>query len=135
MNRSHLKIWAIATVTLGITTVIIRAVWQIVVIPTTGTMLIFLPIIVAMLGIGSLFAYLILKPEKMRSLPFIIGVSVVLTAGLIAGIFHYANFIGSPRAEHFLSKIISSMILFGCVNGFAIVLAVIWSPRKAKENG
>lgn len=135
MNRSHLKIWAIATMLIGITTVIIRAIWQIVVIPTTGTMLIFLPIIVAMLGLGSLFAYLILNPDKMKNLPFIIGVSVVLIAGLIAGTFHYANFIDSPNAEHPLSKAIASLILFGCVNGFAIVMAIMWSNRKVKENG
>lgn len=135
MKRTHLKIWAIATMLIGVTTVVIRAIWQIVVIPTSGTMLIFLPIIVAMLLLGALFTYLVLKPEKMRSLPFTIGVSALLIAGLAAGIFHYANFIGSENARHWLSKVIATLILFGCINGFSIVLAIIWSRRKARENG
>jgi len=76
MNYSRLKIWFIVTFTLVVIAVVIRAIWQIVVIPTPGTMLIFIPLILALLGMNALFAYLAVNPQKLRSLPFLIGVTV-----------------------------------------------------------
>ena len=49
MKTSYLKIWIILSVILAVTAVIIRSIWQIVVIPTSGTMLIFIPLILALL--------------------------------------------------------------------------------------
>jgi len=131
MNYSCLKIWFIVTFTLTIIAVVIRAIWQIVVIPTPGTMLIFIPLIVALLGMDALLAYLAINPQKLKSLPFWIGIMTALTAGLLAGVIHYVRFIGSPEAEPILSKIIGSFVILSSISGYFLVLWIIWSFRKA----
>jgi hypothetical protein len=135
MNRSHLKIWLIITFTLAVIAIVIRSVWQIVVIPTGGTMLIFIPLIVALLGMDALFAYLVIKPEKLKSLPFSIGFTAALTAGLLAGVTHFVHFIISPLAEHFLCKVIGGLVLLSSVSGYCIIIYLVWSSRKVREDG
>ena len=66
MNKLNLRVWFIVSFTFAVIAVTIRAIWQIVVIPTSGTMLIFIPLIAAMLGMNALFAYLVINPEKFR---------------------------------------------------------------------
>jgi len=132
MNYSRLKIWFIVTFTLVVIAIVIRAIWQIVVIPTPGTMLIFIPLILALLGMNALFAYLAVNPQKLRSLPFLIGVTVALTAGLLAGVTHFVRFIISPEAELILTKIISSCVVLASISAYLMVLWLIWSFRKAE---
>lgn len=134
MNYSRLRIWFIVTFTLVIIAVVIRAIWQIVVIPTSGTMLIFIPLILALLGINALFAYLVVNPQKFRSRPFLIGITVALTAGLLAGVTHFVRFIISPEAEPVLSKIIGFCVVLSCVSAYLLVLRIIWSLR-VKSSG
>lgn len=134
MNYSRLKIWFIVTFTLVVIAVVIRSIWQIVVIPTPGTMLIFIPLILALLGIDALFAYLAINPQKFKSLPFLIGITVALTAGLLAGITHFVRFIISPEAEPVLSKVIGNCVVLSCISAYLLVLRLIWSLRK-KSSG
>ncbi len=134
MNYSRLRIWFIVTFTLAVLAIVIRAVWQIIVIPTTGTMLIFIPLIVAILGMNALFAYLVVNPRKLRGLPFLIGVTAALTAGLLAGVSHFVRFIISPLAEPALCKMISSFVLLSSVSAYLLILWIIWSLRKAEKN-
>lgn len=131
MNYSRLKIWFIVTFSLVVIAVVIRSIWQIVVIPTPGTMLIFIPLILALLGIDALFAYLAINPHKFKSLPFLIGITVALTAGLLAGVTHFVRFIISPEAEPILSKIIGSCVVLSCISAYLLVIWLIWSLRKA----
>lgn len=131
MNYSRLKIWFIVTFSLVVIAVVIRSIWQIVVIPTPGTMLIFIPLILALLGIDALFAYLAINPQKFKSLPSLIGITVALTAGLLAGVTHFVRFIISPEAEPILSKIIGSCVVLSCISAYLLVIWLIWSLRKA----
>lgn len=131
MNYSRLKIWFIVTFTFAVVAVVIRAIWHIVVIPTPGTMLIFIPLILALLGVDALFAYLVVNPQKFKSLPFSIGITAALTAGLLAGVSHFVRFITSPQAEPVLSKIIGGFVIISCLSGYLLVLWLIWSLRKA----
>ena len=119
------------TFTFAVIAIVIRAIWQIVVIPTPATMLIFVPLIVAILGMNALFAYLIVNPRKLKNLPFLIGVTVALTAGLLASVTHYVRFIISPEAEPALSKIVSSMVVLSSISIYLLILRLIWSFRKA----
>jgi len=131
MNYSRLKIWFIVSFTFAVIAIVIRAIWQIVVIPTPGTMLIFIPLILALLGMNALFAYLVVNPQKLRSLSFSIGVTVALTAGLLAGVTHFVRFIISPEAEPALSKIIGVFVILSSLSAYLIVLGLIWSFRRA----
>jgi len=133
MDYSRLRIWFIVTFTLAVLAIVIRAIWQIVVIPTPGTMLIFVPLIVAILGMNALFAYLVINPQKLRSLPFLIGVTVALTAGLLAGVSHFVRFIISPQAEPVLCKIIGSFVVLSSVSAYLLILRIIWSLRKVEK--
>jgi len=135
MKYSHLKLWFILTFTFAVVAVVIRAIWQIVVIPTSGTMLIFIPLIIALLGMDALFAYLVIKPEKLRSLPFKIGITVALSAGLLAGMTHFVRFIMSSQADPFLSKVIGSLVVLSSISAYLIILYIIWSLRKKGDDG
>ena len=131
MNYSRLKIWFIVSFTFAVIGMVTRTIWQIVVIPTPGTMLIFIPLLLAILGMNALFAYLVVNPQKLRSKPFLIWITVALTAGLLAGVTHFARFILSPEAEPVLSKIISSSVVLSSISIYLLVLWIIWSFRKA----
>ena len=135
MNYTRLKIWFIATFTLAVIVVVIRSIWQIVVIPTPKTMLLFIPLIVALLGSNAFIAYLIIKPEKLKRLPSLVGTTVVLTAGLFAGITHFVRFIISPFADPFLSKVIAVFIVLASVSAYSMILWLIWSSRKNRGTG
>lgn len=135
MNYSLIKWWFITAFTFAVVAVVIRAIWQIVVIPTSGTMLIFIPLIIALLGINALFAYLVIKPEKLRSLPFKIGITVALSAGLLAGMTHFVRFIISHQADPFLSKVIGSLVVLSSVSVYLLILYIIWSLRKKGDDG
>jgi hypothetical protein len=135
MNYTRLKIWFIVTFTLAVIAIVIRAIWQIVVIPTPGTMLIFIPLILALLGMDALFAYLTMKPEKLRSRPFAAGVTIALTAGLLAGVTHFVRFIISPLADPLLCKVIGALVLSSSVSAYFILIYIIWSLRRVRQNG
>jgi hypothetical protein len=133
MNYARMKIWLIATFTMAVAAIVIRSIWQIVVIPTSGTMLIFIPLIIAMLVIDAFFIYLVVNPHKFKSVPFLTGVTVALTAGLIAGVAHFVRFIISPEAEHALCKVIGFLVVLSSVSAYLIILYIIWSFRKASR--
>jgi len=135
MNHSHLKTWFIITFSLAALAIIIRSIWQIVVIPKPGTMLIFIPLIVGMLGADILFAYLVIKPDKFRSVPFLTGITVALTAGLIAGVTHFVRFIISPVADPFWSKVVGWLVLSSSVSAYFLLLNFIWSLRNKRIHG
>ncbi len=130
MNYSRLKSWFIVTFTLAVIAIVIRAIWQIVVIPTPGTMLIFIPLILALIGANALFAYLVIKPEKLKSRWFATGMTVVLTAGLLAGVTHFVRFIISPLADPFLCKVIGAFVLSSSVSAYFLLIYIIWSLRR-----
>jgi len=135
MNYTRLRIWFIITFTLAVIAIVIRAIWQIVVIPTPSTMLIFIPLIAALIGMNTLFAYFVIYPEKLRSMPFITGVTFALTAGLVAGVTHFIRFIISPEADPFWSKVIGWLIVLSSISAYLLILNIIWSFRKKKSHG
>ena len=135
MNYSRYKIWFIISFSMAVIAIVIRAIWQIVVIPTSGTMLIFIPLIIALLGIDALIAYIILNPRKLKTLPFQVGITVALSAGLLAGVTHFVRFIISPQAEHALCKVIGFFVVLSSVGAYALIVNIIWSLRKVRSHG
>ena len=134
MNNKYFKIWIIATLTLAVICTLIRSFWQIAVIPTSGTMIIFIPLIVALVGANALFIYIAVKPERLRNLFSLIVITVALTGGLVAGVSHFVNFIISEHAEPSLSKVIGACVLSSSVSAYFLVLYYLWSRRKTKES-
>jgi hypothetical protein len=135
MNHSHRKVWFIITLSLAVIAIVIRSIWQIVVIPTGGTMLIFIPLMLALIGAVFLFAYLVTHPEKFKTLPFLTGITVILTGGLIAGVTHFVRFIISPEAEHFLCKIIGWLVVSSSVSAYFLIINILWSMREKRTHG
>ncbi len=136
MNYSYLKIGIITSFTLAIIAVVIRAVWQIILIPTSGTMIIFIPVIFALLGTNVLVVYLTIKPnlQKLKCLPVVIGITAVVTAGFAAGISHFINFIPSPEAAQLPSKIIATIIMLSSFIAYLLLLWFIWSSWKTRKS-
>jgi hypothetical protein len=134
MNSSSWKPWLIATFSIAVIGIVIRAIWQIAVIPTAGTMIIFIPLILAMVGADLLLVYVVLKPERLTNLFSLILISVALTAGLIAGVTHFVNFIISPLADPFWSKVVSSCILASSLSAYFLILWFFWSLRQKRQS-
>ena len=126
-----LKIWFVVTITIVVTGIVIRSVWQIVVIPTAGTFRIFIPLILALLGLNAVIIYLTIKPQKLKSLPIVIGIIIVATAGLMAGVTHFVHFIVSPEAAPVLSKIIAASVILPSLSAYLLLLYFIWFLRKS----
>ncbi len=135
MNSPRFRAWCTITFTGAVIAIVIRAIWQIVVIPTPKTMLIFIPLIVALIGVDALVAYLVARPEKIKSLAFSIGFTVVLSAGLVAGVTHFYRFIISTQADPFFSKVIGWLVVTSSVSAYFILLYVVWSSKKARISG
>ncbi len=126
-----LKIWFVVTITLAVTGIVIRSIWQIAVIPTAGTFRIFIPLIVALLCLNAVIIYLTIKPQKLKSLPIVIGIIIAATAGLFAGVVHFVHFIVSPEAAPVLSKIVSTFVLLPSLSAYLLLLYFFWSLRKS----
>src|SRR4030042_5362731 len=131
MNYPPIKTWIMVTITLTVVGIVIRAIWQIVVIPTGGTMLIFIPLILAMLLTEALGISLVSRPSRLRSLPFTTWLTLALTAGMLAGVTHFVRFIISDNADHFWSKVISVLVLASSISAYSLVLYVMWSRRRS----
>lgn len=133
MNNSLWKPWLITTFTIAVAGIVMRSIWQIVVIPTADSMIIFIPLIIALIGANALLAYVVIKPERLTSVFSLTVIALVLTAGLIAGIVHFINFILSPLADPFWSKVISSCILGSSLSAYFLILWFFWSLRQKRE--
>ncbi len=131
MNYSYLKAGIILSFTLAFVAVIIRSIWQIVVIPTAGTMTIFIPLIFTLVGANILVVYLTINPglQKLKKPAVVTGITLILTAGLVAGVTHYVHFIPSPEAAPLLSKIIGTFIVLASLIAYLLLLWLIWSFR------
>jgi len=134
MNYKHFKIWTIATLTLAVICTLIRSFWQIAVIPTADMMVIFVPVIVGLIFGTALFIYIAVQPQRIRSLFFLILISVAVTGGLVAGLIHFVNFITSSEGEPVLSKVISSCFLIAGLSAYSLILCFLWSLRKTRES-
>ena len=134
MNNITLKIWLIITFTVAVLGIVIRSIWQIVVIPTSGTMIIFIPLIIALVGANALLAYIALEPPRIRNIFSLTVITTALTGGLVAGVAHFYNFIISPLAEPFWSKVIGACVLSSSVSAYFLIICFLWSLRKTKES-
>jgi hypothetical protein len=136
MNYSYLKVGIILSFTLAVIAVVIRSIWQIVVIPTSGTVIIFIPLIFTLLGANALVTYLTIRPsrQKLEHLWVVIGLTAVFTAGVVAGVSHFVHFIFSPEADPLLSKIIGFFVLSSSLTAYLLFIWFIWSFRRNRES-
>ena len=134
MQSLYLKIWASITITVAIAAVVIRSIWQIADIPTSGTLLIFIPLIIAMLGANILFISIFINPQRVRRLYFLIVITLAIAGGLTAGVTHFINFIISPLAEPLWSKVIATCLITSGFSLSILVLWMLWAYRKKREH-
>jgi hypothetical protein len=133
MNNAIWKPWIIGTLTIAVAGIVIRSIWQIVVITTPGTMLIFIPLILALVGANALLIYIVARPERLTNLFSLTIITLVLTGGLIAGVTHFVNFIISDLAHHFWSKVISACVLSSSVSAYFLIIWFLWSLRIKRQ--
>jgi hypothetical protein len=96
-------------------------------------MLIFIPLILALIGANALLIYIVAKPERLTNLFSLTVITLVLTGGLIAGVTHYYNFIVSPLADPFWCKVISACVLTSSVSAYFLIIWSLWSLRKKRQ--
>lgn len=133
MSRLSLRLWLVVSITLALGAVIVRLAWEATYTTAAGSMVIIALLMLAILGIYTLFLYLVIKAsrEKVASLPVRVSFTVIITAGLTSGIIHYFRFIPSPEAFFPLSVVIATMLLVAGVIAYLLALGLIWSIWKA----
>jgi hypothetical protein len=89
----------------------------------------FILLILATLGIWGLAIYLIIKPgfKMLQSLLFKGSVTMIVTAGIIAGFIHYIRFIPSPEAASALSKVIATLLAIAGMSAWLQLIWVVWA--------
>jgi hypothetical protein len=97
-------------------------------------MLIFIPLILALVGANVLLIYIVAKPERLTNLFSLTVITLVLTGGLIAGVSHFYNFIVSPLADPFWSKVISACVLSSSVSAYFFIICSLWSLRIKRQH-
>ena len=134
MKHLPLRIWLMVTLTLALAPVIIRFVWEITINSSVASLVILIPVILTIVGIYALALYLLIAPskKKLRSLPVLIGVIVVFTAGLIGSIIHYIRFVPPPEAAAPLSVVMATLLIAAAISGYILILWVIWSFWKGR---
>ncbi len=122
------------SITLALSAVIVRLVWELTTATAVGTWVIIILLILVTLGIYAILLYLTINPslKKLKSLPVGIGVTVIITATLISGIIHFIRFVPSPEAASPLSVVIASLLLIAGISAYLLVLRVIWSIWKGR---
>ena len=69
---------------------------------------------------------------KLKSRPVRIGVTAVVTGGLVALTLHTIRFLPSPEAVHILSKVLAILLLAALISVYPIILRFIWTAWKNK---
>jgi len=135
MKYLPLKIWLIVVITLVISAVIIRLIWEIVYSPPPASLALIIMVMLALLGIYVLFIYFTVKPnlKRLTSLPVGIVVTVMATAGLIGGIIHFIRYVPSPEATEPLSVVIATLFLLAGSSAYFLLLWIIWSIWKTRK--
>ncbi|MFC2017381.1 hypothetical protein ACFLUD_03090 [Chloroflexota bacterium] len=136
MSRLPLRTWMMASITLALAAVVVRLVWELIPLTSTGTLAVIIPLILVIIGIYTLLFYLTINPspKKLKSLPVLTGITVIVTAALISGIIHFIRFVPSPEAASPLSVIIASLLLVSGTSAYLLVMRVIWSIWKAGKS-
>jgi len=134
MKHLPLRIWFMVTLALALAPVIIRLVWEVDNTTLAPSLVILALVILTIAGIYALVLYLLIAPsmKKLRSLPVLIGVIVVFTAGLIGSIIHYIRFVPSPEAAAPLSVVMATLLIAAAISGYILILWAIWSFRKGR---
>lgn len=134
MNSLRFKVWLIVSVTLALSAIMVRFIWETTLATEVGTIVIVALLMLATLGIYALFLYLIIKPdwEKVKSPPVKIWFTVIITACLISGIIHFIRFVPSPEAASPISVVIATLLLLAGSTAYLLAVGLIWSIWKFK---
>ena len=134
MKHLPLRIWFMVTLALALAPVIIRLVWEMTLTTLAPSLVILILVILTIVGIYGLVLYLLIAPsmKKLRSLPVVIGVIVVFTAGLIGSIIHYIRFVPSPEAASPLSVVTATLLIAAAISGYILILWAVWSFWKGR---
>lgn len=135
MSRLYLRLWVIVSITLALSAAMVRLVWELTSPMSTGSLVIVILLIIAILGIYALFLYLTIKPslKKLKSLPVAISATTILTGSIAGCVIHYIRFVPSPEASSVRSVVMASLLLAAGVSIYFMVLWVIWWLRKTKK--
>lgn len=133
MKHLRIRIWCVATITLLLAAGIVRLVWHFVslgsVLPTDGWALGIL-LIIAAIGAYGLFLYLLVRPNRTRSLVFRIWFTVIATSAFAGATIHFARYVPSPEASSPISLVLAILLLVAVVSAYLLALNLVWSAWK-----
>lgn len=136
MNRLYLRVWVIISITLALSAAMVRLVWELTKTIPTGSLVIVILLIIAILGIYALLLYLTIKPslKKMKSRLVAISSTAILTGAITGCIIHYIRFVPSSEASSVRSVAVASLLLAAGVSIYLMALWIIWRFRRARKD-
>ena len=127
------KVWIATGMAFLVAAIGIRLGWEFVAASSAESFATISLSILAVLGIGGLVVFFILRPEKLASRAVSTGAVVAVALGLIGGLVHYIRFVfisGVPP----LAKVIATALALASVCGFvAMLYALRWLNLKRGE--
>jgi len=133
MEYLRIRIWCAATITLLVAAAIVRLVWHFVslgsVLPTDGWALGIL-LMIAAIGAYGLFLYLMVRPNRIRSLVSKIWFTMIATSAFAGATIHFARYVPSPEASSSISLVLAIVLLVAVVNAYLLALNLAWSALK-----
>jgi len=127
-----LRIWAVVPLTLIFSAATVRLAWNIPYSVATISKVILALSIAVTLICYTFILRLLTSPgwEKLKSRPVRIGITAVVTGGLVALTLHTIRFLPSPEAAHILSKVLAILLLAALISVYPIILRFIWTAWK-----
>jgi hypothetical protein len=135
MKHQPLRIWFLATLIPVFGAIIIRIIWEVVVNPSTSGLAMSILVILGLVGLYALIFYFTFKPNRkiLTSLPLWIGLAIMATGGLAAGIIHATRFIPSPQVGLPWSLVIVFLYLLAGVSAYFMLLWFVWYLWKSQD--
>jgi len=85
---------------------------------------------------GYLFLVLLIRPELssgIESRPLRIGISSIVTIGLVSLTIHTIRFLPSPEAVYTQSKVMAILLLAALTSAYPLVIEFVWQIWRVKE--
>jgi hypothetical protein len=135
MKYLRFRIWTLITITPVIAAMIIRIIWELVVNPSTGGLVMSILVIFCLLGLYALIIYLLFRPDLklLKSLPLWIIIAIAATGGLIGAILHFLRFLPSPQSELPWSLVIALLYALASSSAYGMLLWYVWTLWKKRK--
>ena len=127
---TSVRVWATAAMAFLAAAIGIRLGWEFATASSAESYATISLSILAVLGVGGLVIFFILRLERLASRAVAVGAVVVVASGLIGGLIHYIRFVFISEVPT-LAKVVATALVLASICGFvAMLFALQWLNMK-----